>query len=214
MLPGPYLSVWSRIFSRRGVNNLALMRAAISGLTSKTSASKVCFERLILPPPGIGSLICQHVGASSACADVALVQAAADYMVRALGVGSTSSAVDQSTQEEEQQQTQRPVLTLIQRKDYAADIVGGTTGRLTHGRISNLDEVLGVLHYEYSDRLKLQIVDFAVLSFQEQVAIGRGTDILLGAHGAGLTHMLWMKPGSSVVEISTKYGERMNQHYR
>eukprot|EP01043_Picozoa_sp_COSAG02_P098636 COSAG02_NODE_34776_length_478_cov_0.960422_1_plen_115_part_01 len=115
MLPGPYLSVWSRIFSRRGVNNLALIRAAISGLTSKTSTSKVCFERLILPPPGIGSLICQHVGASSACADVALVQAAADYMVRALGVGSTSSAVDQSTQEAEQQQTQRPVLTLIQR---------------------------------------------------------------------------------------------------
>jgi hypothetical protein len=209
MLPGPYLSVWSRIFSRRGVNNLALMRAAVTGLASKTPAPKICFERLVLPPPGIGSLICQHVGASSACGDVALVQAAADYMVRALGVGSTSS-----TQGKDQHRTRRPVLTLIQRKDYAANVVGGTAGHLTHGHISNLDEVLSVLHYEYADRLKLQIVDFAVLSFQEQVEIGRGTDILLGAHGAGLTHMLWMKPGSAVVEISTRYGERMNQHYR
>ena len=191
------------------------MRAAImEDLPPKSSSPKVCFERLILPPPGIGSLICQHVGASSACGDVALVQAASDYIVRSLGVGNTSSAADQSGHDKEQHQTQRPVLTLIQRRDYSAEVVGGTAGRLTHGRISNLDEVLGVLHYEYSDRLTLQIVDFAVLSFQEQVAIGRGTNILLGAHGAGLTHMLWMQPGSSVVEISTKYGERMNRHYR
>ena len=214
MLPGPYLSVWSRVFSRRGVSNLALMREAIAGLPSKIHGPKICFERLVLPPPGIGSLICQHVGASSACGDVALVQAAADYMVRALGVGSISSTADHSTKGKDQHRTRRPVLTLIQRKDYAANVVGGTAGRLTHGQISNLDEVLSVLHYEYADRLKLQIVDFAVLSFQEQVEIGHGTDILLGAHGAGLTHMLWMKPGSSVVEISTRYGERMNQHYR
>jgi hypothetical protein len=209
MLPGPYLSVWSRVFSRRGVNVLALMREA----TADGFAS-VCFERLVLPPPGIGSLICQHVGASSACGDIALVQAAADYMVRALAIGRTSSATDHTTQGQAQHQSRRPVLTVIQRKDYAATIIGGTAGHLTHGRIANFDEVLGVLHYEYSDRLKLQIVDFAVLSFQEQVDIGRGTDILLGSHGAGLTHMLWMKPGSSVVEISTSYGERQNQHYR
>lgn len=75
-------------------------------------------------------------------------------------------------------------------------------------------EVLGVLHWEYADRLSLRIVDFAALSFDEQVQIGHSTDLLIGTHGAGLTHMLWMVPGSAVVEISTSYGERKNQHYR
>jgi len=49
--------------------------------------------------------------------------------------------------------------------------------------------------------VKLQVIDFAAISFTEQIQIVRDTDILLGVHGAGLTHAMWLRPGSAVAEI-------------
>ena len=49
--------------------------------------------------------------------------------------------------------------------------------------------------------VQVQLVDFAPLSFTEQLKIARQTDILVGVHGAGLTHELFLQPGSTVVEI-------------
>ena len=37
-------------------------------------------------------------------------------------------------------------------------------------------------------------------SFEEQLAIARGTDVLLGVHGKGMTHQLFMRPGRFVIE--------------
>jgi protein O-GlcNAc transferase len=49
--------------------------------------------------------------------------------------------------------------------------------------------------------IKIQSIDFASISFKEQIQIVRDTDVLVGVHGAGLTNMMWMKEGSAVVEI-------------
>lgn len=49
--------------------------------------------------------------------------------------------------------------------------------------------------------LHLEIVDFAAFSFAEQLRIVRETDLLIGVHGAGLTHTMFLPPGSAVVEI-------------
>ena len=49
--------------------------------------------------------------------------------------------------------------------------------------------------------LNVQIVDLAQLCPQEQIGIVRESNVLVGQHGAGLLHMIWMKPGSKVVEI-------------
>lgn len=47
----------------------------------------------------------------------------------------------------------------------------------------------------------LQSVDFAGLTFCEQVQIIRNTDVLVGVHGAGLTHGMWLQPGSTMAEV-------------
>ncbi|KAK3291753.1 uncharacterized protein B0H64DRAFT_329608 [Chaetomium fimeti] len=50
--------------------------------------------------------------------------------------------------------------------------------------------------------VRIQSVDFATLSFPEQIRVARATDVLLGVHGAGLTHTMFMRDGrGAVVEI-------------
>ena len=45
------------------------------------------------------------------------------------------------------------------------------------------------------------IVDAAHIAPADQVRLFENTKVLVGQHGAGLTNMLWMRPGSSVIEI-------------
>lgn len=49
--------------------------------------------------------------------------------------------------------------------------------------------------------VRFQLVDFAAKSFREQVEIAYSTDILIGVHGAGLTHGMFLPSQSALVEI-------------
>jgi hypothetical protein len=217
MLPGPYTEVWSGVFSRRPHNVLAMMRDAALQQAGGDAEWSICFRRLVLPPPGIGAPICQHVAIKTQCRDTAYLQAAAEYIRRALGVRTRDEGAEASTDRstnssggmgEATAQVERPQLTLIQRADYSA------ANRLTHGAIHNIDQVLALLHHEFRGRLRLRIVDFAQLSLTEQVDVAHSTNILLGAHGAGLTHLMWMRPRrAAVVELFTTFGEGQNNHY-
>lgn len=48
---------------------------------------------------------------------------------------------------------------------------------------------------------KYEIYYFEKLSFYEQLRILKKTNTIVGPHGAGLINMLWLKPGSNIVEI-------------
>lgn len=49
--------------------------------------------------------------------------------------------------------------------------------------------------------ITVRSVDFATLSLQEQLKIVQETDVLVGVHGAGLTHGMFMQPRSTIVEL-------------
>ena len=49
--------------------------------------------------------------------------------------------------------------------------------------------------------VSLQTVDFAKLTFQEQLQIIRNTDVLIGVHGNGLSHSLFLPRDSAVIEL-------------
>ena len=52
----------------------------------------------------------------------------------------------------------------------------------------------------------MKIVDFAAVgNIIEQMKIVRSAKALVGLHGAGLTHALWMHQGSKVIEIADAF---------
>ena len=50
-----------------------------------------------------------------------------------------------------------------------------------------------------------KVVDLAALSIEDQVKTVYDADILVGSHGAGLVHALWMRPGSVMVQVFPWY---------
>ncbi|KAL1865668.1 hypothetical protein Daus18300_007044 [Diaporthe australafricana] len=68
-------------------------------------------------------------------------------------------------------------------------------------RIRNIDHLLQALHRAFPNIIA-QAVDFAAIPMSDQLQIVQSTDILVGAHGAGLSHIMFMREGKgAVVEI-------------
>lgn len=63
-------------------------------------------------------------------------------------------------------------------------------------RVANEAEVVAML-----DKLGATIVCFEDLDFAGQVAMMDQTQLLVSIHGAGLTNMMWMRPGGAVIEL-------------
>ena len=62
-------------------------------------------------------------------------------------------------------------------------------------------ENLQAKYDEQSISTSIRTVDFASLTFQEQLKVVRNTDVLVGVHGAGMVHTMFMTPDSASVEI-------------
>lgn len=73
--------------------------------------------------------------------------------------------------------------------------------RREHRRLKNEDLLLAELERK-NPHISVQMVDFAALPFSEQVGLAQESDVLVGIHGAGLTHSMFMRQGAgAVVEI-------------
>lgn len=67
-------------------------------------------------------------------------------------------------------------------------------------RLLNQTDHLEFLSASVSD-IQLNVVRFESLPIRDQIDIIRHTDILVGVHGAGLTHSMFLRQNSAVVEI-------------
>ena len=81
-------------------------------------------------------------------------------------------------------------------------VVSRTKSRQTNKldrRIPNLDELSS--HLDESG-FTFRIIDFADEAPLRTIALVRQSSYLMGQHGAGLTHLIWLKPGEgSLIEI-------------
>ena len=90
----------------------------------------------------------------------------------------------------------QPRITIIHRSDYR--------GRINDKRLlEDLQKAYG--------KDSARLVSFEKLTFRKQLELIRATNILIGVHGAGMTHLLWLPRGSAVIELFTQKAPR---HYR
>jgi capsular polysaccharide biosynthesis protein len=66
-------------------------------------------------------------------------------------------------------------------------------------RLQNEDKIISILK-----KFKFNILDFDQINFDKQIKYIMNSKILISIHGAGLTHMLWMRPKSKILEIRAK----------
>lgn len=95
-----------------------------------------------------------------------------------------------------------PMITFIIRKRTNYNNIGRI--------IENENEIINIINK--GNMLNYQIVDFSLLSIAEQIKIIRNTNILIGAHGAGLMNIMYAADESILIEIHPSY--RVDYHFR
>ena len=132
-------------------------------------------ENIIVPLPGSANIFWQDKVIPDSCHDSKLLQVFSQRMLNFYGVNDPPGAPD------------RPlVLTFIDRTEKRS--------------LVNKETYINDLKVTYPD-MKINLVDFASLSFADQLKTVQSTDILVGVHGAGLTHCLFLRSPSALVEI-------------
>lgn len=144
-------------------------------MSNVTSLSSLNTENIILPLPGASNPMWQGDWDVHACEHSELVRT---FSQRVL----VFHTIDDTLESEDKPLT----LTFVDRKEKR--------------RLINKELYLKNLQLKYP-KVEMNFVDFAAIPFLEQLKIVRQTDILAGVHGAGLTHGLFLRPGSALVEI-------------
>ncbi|KAL1887808.1 hypothetical protein Sste5346_009983 [Sporothrix stenoceras] len=88
-------------------------------------------------------------------------------------------------------------------KDGMEPIVVTFIDRRGTRRLLNNVPLLEALRQKFpSDNIVIQSIDMATLSLPDQLRLVQDTDVLVGVHGAGLTHTMFMRHGAgAIVEI-------------
>ncbi|KAJ5376135.1 hypothetical protein N7509_013021 [Penicillium cosmopolitanum] len=133
------------------------------------------FENIIVPLGGESNPLWQGDWEINTCKSSALLNT---FVNRVLAF--------YSLQKTKHRQSDKLTLTFI-------DGVGGQ-------RLVDQEKYLKELQ-NYFPLVNIQLIDFAAISFREQLKIIQQTDVLAGVHGAGLAHGTFLPPGSVMVEI-------------
>ncbi|KAF9888039.1 hypothetical protein FE257_009303 [Aspergillus nanangensis] len=85
-------------------------------------------------------------------------------------------------------------------KSRRSEIVITFIQRMDSRRLVNEDLYLDRIRSLFP-QVTVQAIDFAALPFRKQLEAVQSTDILLGVHGAGLAHTMFLPPQSAMIEI-------------
>ena len=98
------------------------------------------------------------------------------------------------------------------RRDYVAH-PRNPSGRVVR-QLSNEKQIVDELtkRFPNSSTVQLTFGHFEQLEMQQQLSIVASTDLFIGMHGAGLTHVLFMKSNRFLIELATS-GFQTQSHF-
>lgn len=174
----PLLELWNRVFAS------GARFPRLQSLLPRTT--NVCFRQVVLPPRAcLGSLLTRSWRSGPHRYEPAAVGFMA-HILRKFGFAppKPSNATARSAR----------LRVMVQVRDFRTAKNGRwfdpkELSRLTADLAARLDAVV-------------QTDDFGSLSMREQLTLALETDILIGIHGSALVHLMFLKPGSGVIELT------------
>lgn len=228
---GPFWPMWSEVYSHQYPALTAFDLKTKYPRKADGSPHYVCFKSLAV---GIYGPAAPTTIASwdTPCKKTALVRSYSDFVIRSLNLHRfthyaqpTPSRTITITY-----MSRRPTKEWPEKKycddahsfflcDYWRNFGARQLGRMVANdqevaaalkRLETNDELLKSLPQDV--KIKVQAVDFNVLSFKEQIKIDIETDIMIGPHGAGLMHNIFMRDRAILLELFID-GSGSNRHF-
>jgi hypothetical protein len=158
-------------------------------LRNKYRNKRVCYSRAHFNVPARLSPLYNE----DECIGSSWIRLAADLVAEAVGGSRTVPRADSI------------VVTVIIRKNYG-------TGHPIGRRIRNTGALVEMLRQ--IPRVIVSAIDYAEFDFDQQVNISKGTDILVGMHGAGLIQSMFLPRHAGLLEFFCPDRPSSNIRYR
>ncbi|KAK1574677.1 DUF563 domain-containing protein [Colletotrichum navitas] len=168
---GPLYPLWQLFAGRKPVRFKEVLE---DGNQSKAFAETP--QNLILPLAGGSNPLWQNDWEERDCKNAPLLKIFVQRIMQHFGI----------RYERGRKPTKSLQITLIDRKGSR--------------KLLQQDALLRAVRSKFPD-INTQLIDLATLPFAEQIRIAQTTDVLVGVHGAGLTHTMFLREGAAVVEI-------------
>lgn len=207
---GPFWDMWSRVF--RGT------RPPLTAwqIGQKYGAKNVCFKKVAIGILGAAAPTTLHTS-NTRCKASSVVRAYSDFVIRGLGLqGAARYAAPDGDPKD-------VVVTFLARRSSSewpekrfcdSETSFFDCAKLQHlgvrglGRtIKNDAEVVRALKsletrsFANGARVRFRDVDYNLLSFEDQIKVDLDTDVMVGPHGAGLLHNIFMPDRGHLVEL-------------
>ncbi|KIH93207.1 hypothetical protein SPBR_02673 [Sporothrix brasiliensis 5110] len=185
-LDGPYFDLWQLFSGRPPVRLHAIANDPQALAFYNTSSVVETQHHMVVPLAGGSNPLWQNDWAARECTRSDTLRVFVQRVLSHYGMDDGPAVVDPPTPH-----APAPVrVTFIDRND------AGTR------RLVDQDQLLEALRVKYNGTAVVAAVDFAAVPFAEQVRLARETDVLVGVHGAGLTHTMFLREHvTAVVEI-------------
>eukprot|EP00759_Apiculatamorpha_spiralis_P032136 PhF_6_TR33686/c0_g1_i2/m.49366/K18134/EOGT; protein O-GlcNAc transferase len=193
MTVGFYTPIWKLLFSpKKEVLWFTDLREQFAG-------KKVCYKQAYFNIPArLSMLYNYHEECMKKDWFSGTLLTYRDLLLNSIGALRTTSIPDALT------------VTIINRKNYK-------TGHPIGRRIANIDKLaseIASLGESLQQDVYVNIVDYAAYDFDQQVNISRSTDLLVGMHGAGLIHIMYLHPHAAVFEFFCPEKPPSNYRYQ
>jgi protein O-GlcNAc transferase len=137
-------------------------------------------DNIIIPLPGASNPVWQGDWEPNSCENSELLRVFSKRVLRHLNISDSRKSSGNENKDN------KIIVTFIDRR--------GTR------KLLDQDKHIAALNNRYA-HAEIRLVDLAIMTLAEQIQTVRDSDVLAGVHGSGLTHGMWLKEHSVLVEI-------------